>query len=312
MRVAFFGTPDLAVPYLRGLFASGHEICAVVTQPDRPAGRGRKLGPPPTKRAASDLGVPILQPESCGDGTFLSALRRHQPEIGVVVAYGNLLPSPLLDCPARGCVNVHYSLLPALRGAAPVQRALLSGMAETGVTVQWMAPELDAGDIILQESVPVEPGDNQESLFARLTEAGVPLLLEALDLVAAGTAPRILQDESQVTWAPELTKAECRIDWSRSADEIRNLVAACSPRPGAYAFRGGRRVKVLAARAASESGGHGGEVGTFVELDKDGCPVVAAGTGAVVLVTVQPEGRRWMSGDAYARGARLSPGESLA
>ncbi len=263
--------------------------------------------------AAVGLGLPVLQPELCGDGTFLSTLRQHGPEIVVVVAYGNLLPPPLLECPALGCVNVHYSLLPALRGAAPVQRALLNGMHETGVTVQWMAPELDAGDIILQASLPVEPDDNQESLFARLTEAGVRVLLEALDLVAAGTAPRIPQDDSQVTWAPELTRAECRIDWARPAREIRNLVAACSPRPGAYALRGGRRLKVLAARVASRTAsGHGGEAGTFVELDQEGCPLIAAGTDAIALVRVQPEGRRAMAGDEYARGARLSPGESFA
>jgi methionyl-tRNA formyltransferase len=207
---------------------------------------------------------------------------------------------------------VHYSLLPSLRGAAPVQRALAAGMAETGVTVQWMSPVLDAGDILLQARAPIEPDDNQAALFARLTEIGVPLLLRSLDLIAAGAAPRSPQDEGQVTWAPELTKAECHIDWSKPALQIRNLIAACSPSPGAYAFRGKRRLKVLDARVAGKSAAaHKGQPGAVVELDSDGRPVVAAGSGVVVLVTVQPEGRRMMSGEDFARGAAFSPGERL-
>jgi len=313
VRVAFFGTPDSAVPYLRGLLAAGHEVCAVVTQPDRPAGRGRELTPPPVKATAEALDLVVLQPESCGDAAFVSSLRCRLAEIGVVVAYGNILPPPLLECPDHGCVNVHYSLLPALRGAAPVQRALWAGMEETGVTVQWMASELDAGDIILQEPVPIRPDDSQETLFARLSGAGVPLLLRALELIAEGPAPRIPQDESKATWAPELSKGECHIDWSQSAAHICNVVAACSPRPGAYTFRHGRRLKVLAARVVSrEQVGDGGEPGAFVELADDGSPVIAAGCGAVVLLTVQPEGRRAMSGEAFARGARLVPGERWA
>ncbi len=312
LRIAFFGTPDLAVPYLEGLVRAGHQVCAVVTQPDRPAGRGRELRPPPIKAAACGLDLAVLQPASCEDETLVSTLQEHQPQVGVVVAYGNLLPPQLLDCPDLGCVNVHYSLLPALRGAAPVQRALLAGMPETGVTVQWMSPELDAGDIILQESAPIRPDDNQATLFARLTQVGVPLLLTALGLVAEGTAPRIRQGEGQVTWAPELTKAECRIDWSQPAQQVRNLVAACSPHPGAYTFRSGRRLKVLATRVVEQARvGDEGEPGTFVELDDGGCPVAATGAGGVALVTVQPEGRRVMSGADFARGARFSSGERL-
>jgi len=313
LRIVFFGTPDLAVPYLEGLVRAGHQVCAVVTQPDRPAGRGRELRPPPIKAAARGLELAVLQPACCEDETLASALQEHQPEVGVVVAYGNILPPKLLECPDLGCVNVHYSLLPALRGAAPVQRALAAGMPETGVTVQWMSPELDAGEIILQESAPIRADDNQATLFARLTEVGVPLLLRALGLVAEGTAPRVPQSEGQVTWAPELTKAECRIDWSQPAGQVRNLVAACSPDPGAHTFRSGRRLKVLAARVVEPLGvDYGGEPGTFVELDEGGCPVVAAGTGGVALVTVQPEGRRAMSGEDFARGARFASGERLA
>jgi len=313
LRVAFFGTPDLAVPYLEALVESPHEVCVVVTQPDRVAGRGRDLRSPPVKSAAQRRGLCVLQPADCGEEWVTVALAGCAPEIGVVVAYGQILPPALLGCPSQRCLNVHYSLLPALRGAAPVQHALLEGLTETGVTLQWMSEELDAGDIILQERVAIEPEDNQATLFERLTTVGVPLLLQALDPIAAGIAPRTAQDPARATWAPELTTSQCRIDWSQPAERVRNLVRACNPRPGAYALRGGRRLKVLSVEVVKQMGrGEGGPPGSFVELDAKGRPVVRAGEGTVALVEVQPEGRRVMSGADFARGAKLSAGERLA
>jgi methionyl-tRNA formyltransferase len=313
LRIAFFGTPDLAVPYLDALVAAGHRTRVVVTQPDRPAGRGRAVQPGAVKRAAQRLGLPLLQPESCRDESLHRALRESRAEMGVVVAYGNLLPCEVLDCPERGCVNVHYSLLPELRGAAPVQRALMAGMSETGVTLQWMSPELDAGDIIVAEAVAIDPDDNAATLFARLNGVGPRLLLDALALLARGEAPRTPQDEARVTWAPDLSKDDCHLDWTASAEQVRNVVRACAPRPGAFTLRGERRLKVLRAQVvAGRAPGGEGPPGTLAETTHDGHPVVHAGSGAVALTEVQPEGKQPMSGEEFARGARFSPGERLA
>ena len=312
MRIAFFGTPGAAVPYLAALMRSPHEVCVVVTQPDRVAGRGRELRPPAVKSAAQARALCLLQPETCRAEEFTEAFRACRPEIGVVVAYGQILPPSVLACPPRGCLNVHYSLLPALRGAAPVQQALLQGLDETGVTVQWMAEQLDAGDIVLQERVPVESDDNQTTLFERMATVGVPLLLKALELIEVGEAPRAPQDSTRATWAPELTAEQCRIDWSRSAEEIRDLVRACHPKPGAYTYRRGRRLKVVAVEVVREiPASDEGHTAGHVELDSTGRLVVKAGNGAVALVGVQPEGRRAMSGAEHARGARFSAGEKL-
>lgn len=312
LRVCFFGTPNVAVPYLQALLDAGHEVCAVVSQPDRPAGRGRDVRPTPVKELALDSHLTVLQPETCGCPEFAEALAGNRPEVGVAVAYGQLIPPNILDCPQHGCLNVHYSLLPALRGGAPVQHALLRGLCETGVTVQTMAPELDAGDILLQERVPILPEDNSLDLFERLNESGPPGLLRALELVASGEARPTPQDESGVSWAPELSKEDCRIDWTRSAESIRNQVRACAPRPGAFAFRGKRRLKVLAAEVVEgplpEGGGGPGAIAEHAGADS---PVVMAGDGALALRTVQPEGKRAMSGEEWARGARLEPGEML-
>ncbi len=312
MRIAFFGTPNVAVPYLEALVGSRHDVCAVVTQPDRPAGRGQGLRAPAVKSAAEQRALCVLQPETCRAEEFAGAFRDCRPELGVVVAYGQILPPAVLACPPLGCVNVHYSLLPTLRGAAPVQHALLQGLLETGVTVQWMAAELDAGDVILQQTVPIEPDDTQVALFERLTAAGVPALLEALDAIEAGRAPHVSQDASQATWAPELTPEQCRIDWSCPAETIRNLVRACNPRPGAFTFRGERRLKVLAAEPPGESPECGeGHIPGLVEIDLAGRPVVGTGRGRLTLVAVQPEGRKAMSGAEFARGARFARGERL-
>ncbi len=313
MRIAFFGTPDVAVPYLYALAEAGHGVCVVVTQPDRAAGRGREVRSSAVTRAARQLGLRVVQPESCREPAFHETLGAEDVEVGVVVAYGNLLPREVLGCPQHGCVNVHYSLLPALRGAAPVQRALLAGLTETGVTAQWMSPELDEGDIIVAEPVAIDPDDDAGMLFARLNEVGPALLLRALRLIAEGRAPREPQDPTRVTWAPELSKADCRIDWTESAEGVRNRIRACAPRPGAFTERGGRRLKVLKAAVVPASASVGeGQPGGVAEGGDGGCPVVYTGRGAVALTEVQPEGKQAMSGEAYARGARLAPDERFA
>ncbi len=309
MDVAFFGTPPPAVPYLRALVDAGHEVVAVVTQPDRPAGRGRRPTPSAVRVTAEELGLPVLAPQSASDEAFIAALDARRPQLGVVVAYGQILRRELLDLPPAGFINVHYSLLPELRGAAPVHGALRRGLTVTGVTIQYMALELDAGDIILQRELPIAEDDDRGTLTDRLTEIGVPLLLEAVALIEAGKAPRIPQDHAAATWAGRVTTDDCRIDWAAPADEVRRLVRACTPWPGAWCRVRGRRLKVGAVKVRQETLRRGGTPGEIVEILDDGGPVVRVGEGAVEIVRVQPEGRRPMSGAEFLRGARLAIGD---
>ncbi len=309
MRIAFFGTPASAVPYLRALNGAGHDPVAVVSQPDRPAGRGRKSRPSPVREAAEELGLTVLTPESAADVEFIEVLRGHAPELGVVVAYGQILRPDLLELPPAGFVNVHYSLLPALRGAAPVYGALLRGLDVTGVTIQHMAEELDAGDIILRREVPIAENDTRGTLTDRLTDIGVDLLLQAVSLIAAGAAPGTPQDHSTATYVGRVTAGDCRIDWGAPAGDIRNLVRACTPWPGAWSTLRGRRLKVQAVNVVQSSLSEGGREGELVEVTSKGGPVVAAGGGAVEIVHLQPEGRQSMSGGEFLRGARLDIGD---
>ncbi|GAH79899.1 unnamed protein product, partial [marine sediment metagenome] len=219
MRVIFFGTPQVAVAYLEMLHQR-HEVVTVVTQPDRPRGRGRTLTAPPVKHRAEELAVPVLQPQKANEPEFIAELAALNADLFVVVAYGQILSRKLLELPQMAAVNVHYSLLPKLRGAAPVQHALMQGLTETGVTVQHIAQEVDAGDIILQRAVSIEPEDDSQSLTVRLTEVGIELLAEALGLLERGEAPRVPQDHAQATYAPLLTKASGEIDWGRPAADI--------------------------------------------------------------------------------------------
>jgi methionyl-tRNA formyltransferase len=312
VRVAFFGTPDLAVPYLDALVEGGHEVCVAITQPDRPAGRGRDVRAGPVKVAAQARGLRVLQPEHCGEAGLAASLRDCDAELGVTVAYGEILPPTVLECPGLGCVNVHYSLLPELRGAAPVQHALLRGLARTGVTVQWMAEELDAGDVIAAERVPIDAEDDCGSLFARLTAVGPSLLLRVVGLIGAGQAPRTPQDEAGVSWAPPLTKTDCLLDWAAPAEAVRNRVRALAPRPGAFTLRSGKRLKVLKAQVAvGPAEAAEGIPGSLAEWTLEGCPVVCCGRHAVALEVVQAEGKHPVAGADYARGARLEPGERL-
>ncbi|MGD9496350.1 MAG: methionyl-tRNA formyltransferase [Armatimonadota bacterium] len=309
MRIIFFGTPEPAVAHLRALHGAGHEIAAVVTQPDRPAGRGRKPRPSPVREAAQELGLTVLTPESAGEAQFIARVRGMAPALGVVVAYGQILPRELLEIPSQGFINVHYSLLPQLRGAAPVYGALRQGLQTTGVTVQFMAEELDAGDVILQREVPIHEEDNQGTLTERLTVVGVELLLQALALLEAGEAPRLAQDDSAATYARRVTADQCRIDWTASPESLRNLVRACTPWPGAWCLLRGKRVKVTQVRVVQDFLSREGTPGEVVELPDNGGPLVAAGEGAVELVRLQPAGSRSMSGEEFLRGARLAIGD---
>ena len=307
------GTPQLAVPHLEAIAAT-HEIVGVVTQPDKMARRGRKMeaAPSPVKTRALEMNLPILQPERARDEEFVDQIRQLRPDAIAVVAYGQILPQALLDIPAQNfpngaCLNVHFSLLPRWRGAAPVQRAIQHGDAHSGVTVQWMAAKLDAGDVLLQESVEIEAEETSPQLLERLTPIGARLLNQALQMLHDSNAPRVPQNENDVTIAPSIDKEEARIDWTKSAREIANLSRAFVPWPVAWCQWRGESLKIWQCHAVEEN--VRGEAGT-IEL-REGKVLVACGNGALQLGRVQVAGKAQMDALDWARGARLEAGARL-
>lgn len=305
------GTPETAARHLAVAVASPFQVVAVVTQPDRPKGRGRRLTPPPVKIRAQELGLPVLQPEQASSPEFVARCARLAPDLYIVVAYGEILGPELLAIPALGGVNVHFSLLPQLRGAAPVFWAIRRGYRETGVTTVHMAEELDAGDVILAHEEPILRHDTRGTLEERLCERGCELLGETLRLMAQGRAPRRPQDHHRATYAPLVSKADGRIDWSIPAEEIWRLVRACQPWPGAATSWRGRPLKIVAATPASKSAAQGGQPGELVEVTQHRGLFVATGVGILHVAQVHPAGGRVMAAEAFARGARLSVGDRL-
>ena len=310
MRIVFWGTPASAVPYL-DVIAAAHQLVAVVTQPDRPRGRGRKVKPSPVKQAGQEAGVAILQPESVKDTQFRAQLAEFSADVFVVVAYGQILPQQVIEMPAKAAINVHYSLLPKLRGAAPVQHALLQGLTETGGTVQYISEQLDAGDTICQQSLAIDRDDNGATLTARLTEVGTELLAEALALIETDGAPRIVQDNNEATHAPPLSKEDGIIDWCQPAQQIVNQVRACWPWPGAVCQADNQKLKIARAQVILAQEHREGDCGSIVEIVPQQGLVVRAGQDAVLIEEVQPAGRRIMSAPAYLRGAHLQIGDRL-
>jgi len=311
MRIVFFGTTRFSAVILRALVEHrAGEIIAVVTQPDRPAGRGRRLQESEVKQLASRLGLAVHAPEDPNAAQFVRLVESLAAELFAVAAYGHIFGPSLLAAHSSGCVNVHASLLPRYRGAAPIHHALMNGETEAGITTMWMDERMDAGDMILQRACPIAPDDNVETLEAKLAKLGAALLLETVRLIEQGAAPRIKQDESQATYAPSLTRARAEIDWSLSAERIIALVRGTNPSPGAYTFHRGKRLKVLRARAWEKPLPQEGTPAGVVETSHEGV-LVQAGAGAVMLVEVQPEGGRPMSGAEYARGYKPEPGEVL-
>ncbi len=308
LRVVFMGTPDFAVPSLQAIMSAGHRVVAVFTQPDRPRGRGHKLAPSPVKQAAAASGIPVYQPLRLRDPDALMALQALAPDVICVVAYGQILPKAVLDLPPLGCVNVHASLLPRWRGAAPIQAALLAGDPVTGVTTMFMDEGLDTGDIILERSIPITPEDDAGTLHDKLASAGAALLVETLALLAAGQAPRRPQDGAQATYAPKVDRSRAVIDWTLPSSHIRNQVRAYAPWPGAYTFHAGRILKVLQAESREESAG--AQPGQVVAVEEEGF-VVQAGLGTVLVRRVQPPGKGPMGGRDYVNGYRLRVGELL-
>ena len=299
MRVVFMGTPDIAATCLTRLLRAPVEVVGVYTKPDMPKNRGMKLEMSDVKKVALAAGLPVFQPTTFRDDAVVEELRNLKPDVIAVVAYGKILPQRVLDIPALGCINIHASILPELRGSGPVQWAILNGLDETGVTAMYMAAEMDAGDIIEIRKTPIEPYENAQSLLDRLAKIGAELLCDTLASVAAGTATRTKQDETKVTFAPMLSKALCPIDWSKTRRQIVDHVRGLDPWPVATAMIQDKRFKIYAVRPVERTTNQ--PAGTLLALTKQGLEV-ACGDGVLVITQLQAEGGKRMAAADYFRG----------
>jgi len=307
MRLVFAGTPQTALPSLRAILDSRHDVVAVLTRPDAPTSRSRKLSPSPVAQVATDAGIEVLRPQRPRDPDFLVRLAEIGPDCAPVVAYGGLLPRPALDVPKHGWVNLHFSLLPAWRGAAPVQHAILAGDDLTGASTFQIEEELDSGPVYGVVTEPVRPTDTSGDLLDRLAVAGARLLVATLDGIEDGTLLAHPQASDGLSWAPKLTAADAEVDWSAPAVRVDRLIRACTPAPGAWTTFRGDRLKLGPVRADPQAADLGpGQL----RADRDGVGV-GTGTRAVLLGEVQPQGKRVMPADDWARGARLGPAERL-
>lgn len=307
MRVVFAGTPQFAVPTLNSLINAGIEVRAVYTQPDRPAGRGRKLIASPVKRLAQDHSIPVMQPVSLREGTAVKVLESFAPEVLVVVAYGLILPRQILIVPPFGCVNVHASLLPRWRGAAPIPRAIEAGDSVSGITIMKMDSGLDTGPIIEQREVAVDDEDNSATLHNKLAQVGAELLVETLPRYINGATELLEQDNLDATYANKLSKAEAQIDWQRSAFKLRNQVRAFNPWPIAFTYHRGERIRILRARIADEASSDLA-AGTIRHVGKEGIDV-SCGEGVLSLKELQREGGKPLSAGDFINGYPLEKGE---
>ena len=304
MKILFMGTPDFAVFTLRALIDAGHEICAVVTQPDKPRGRGYAMTPPPVKVCAAEAGIPVLQPATLRDEHIAAELAGYAPQVIVVVAYGKILPKNILDLPPYGCINLHGSLLPEYRGAAPMQRAILDGKPVTGVTTMYMAEGMDTGDMLLRREISIEESDNFEDIHDKLGKIGAVLMLETLEKLEAGTLTPVPQDDSLATYAAKITKDDCLVCFDTDARTVHNRIRGLSPIPLAFTHTpDGKLLKLVSARIAEEDQAHD-TPGEILSLE-DGI-TVACRPGSVTVTGVLPEGKGRMNACDYVRGRRLS------
>lgn len=324
MKIVFMGTPDFAVPALKALAESAkHEVSLVVTQPDRPRGRSGKPAPSDVKLCAEQYGIPVFQPEKVREEASVERLRRENADIFVVAAFGQLLPKTILEMPRFGCINIHGSLLPAYRGAAPVQWAVLDGQKEAGDTIMQMNEGLDTGDILMQESIPLSADETAGSLYDKLSSMGGPLLLKALDAIEAGTVTPVPQGDSGTHYAKMLRKEMGNIDWTKSAEEIGRLVRGLNPWPSAYTHWNGKMLKIwmaepvtqeeLSVLGCDEKNGMDlkeAQPGTVMIVTKDTL-MVQTGDGLLALTELQMEGKKRMPVQAFLMGCRLQTGEKL-
>lgn len=310
MKIVYMGTPDFAVPGLKALAEAGYEVAGVVTQPDKPKGRGKTLLPTPVKEEAMKHGFPVYQPEKIRKNQeFMDILRGIAPDIIVVAAFGQIIPSEILELPRFGCINIHASLLPKYRGAAPIQQAVIDGEKESGVTIMKMGTGLDTGDMISRIVIPLEEQETGGSLFDKLAQAGARLLIDTLPSIFEGTAVYEKQpQESPTPYAAMITKKMGCMDFSKSAEELERLVRGMNPWPSAYTSLNGKTLKVWAGRVRDEN--TEAEPGTVIRTDKEGIHV-ACGQGVLILTEVQLEGKKRMEADAFLRGYTVETGTKL-
>lgn len=306
MRIVFMGTPQFACPTLQMLLDRGENVVAVVTQPDRPKGRGQQMQPPPVKELAEKHAIPVFQPLKVRVPEAVEQIRAFAPDLIVVVAFGQILPKALLDIPKFGCINVHASLLPRYRGAAPLNWCLINGEAETGVTTMMMDVGLDTGDMLLKKAIPIRPDEDAVSLHDRLSLLGAEAMAETLDLLAAGRLSPEKQDDALSCYAPMLKKELGAIDWQRSPVEISSLVRGITPWPGAYTRLDGRTLKLFSARPGSGDG----IPGTVLSAGKNGLEIACSG-GSVIFTDLQLEGKKRMTAADFLAGYRVAVGTVL-
>ena len=309
MKIMFMGTPEIAMHHLKALVECGFDVCCAVTGKDKPRGRGKQLSPTPVKAYAEEVGIPVFTPDTLRTEEFHALLSEYNPELIVVVAYGKILPKSVLDFPRLGCINLHVSLLPKYRGAAPMQRAIMEGEKETGVTVMYMAEGLDTGDIIATESFPIGKEDDFEAVHDRSCVVGSRLLCETIPLIENGTATRTIQDDSLATYASKVEKTDCKIDFSLDATRLDCIIRGVTPIPGAFAYLGGKMLKIFKANVTVGKG----KPGEVISADDkgDGSFTVACGMGALCVTGVIPEGKGRMSAGDFLRGRKIKVGDIL-
>ena len=303
LHLVFMGTPDFACPSLQKLIERGEEILAVVTQPDRPKGRGQQLSPPPVKALAEKNGIKVMQPARVRVPEFIETVRELNPDLIVVVAFGQILPKALLDIPRYGCINVHASLLPRYRGAAPINWCIINGETETGVTTMQMDVGLDTGDMLIKRTTPIDPDEDSSSLHDRLAVIGAEALASTLDFLLKGILLPQKQDDSLSCYAPMLKKEDGMIDWSRTAPSIKNLVRGMTPWPGAFTFLDGGTLKIYRVTAAHGSG----PPGMVLQTGKNRIEVACAG-GSLIIEELQLEGRKRLKAAEFLAGYKIEPG----
>jgi methionyl-tRNA formyltransferase len=307
LRTVFMGTPDFALQTLQGLIDAGCNLVGVYTQPDRPKGRGKQMAAPPVKELARQHGIPVYQPQKLRQPEVVAELEALAPDLIVVVAYGQILPKSVLDIPTHGCINVHASLLPKYRGAAPINKAIIDGATETGITTMYMDVGLDTGDMLVKMTLPISAEETAGELHDRLAVLGRETMEETLRQLCAGTLQREVQDDTRSTYAPMMKKEDGRIDWSRSALDVHNLVRGLDPWPGAYTSLDGELLKL--ARTTPQDNGDA-PPGTVIAADRDGVRI-ACGNGSLLVKELQLAGRKRLAAADFLRGCPLQPGAGL-
>ena len=310
MRIMFMGTPEIAETCLKEIIGAGLEVCAAVTREDKPRGRGNVMTPTPVKVLAEANGIPVYTPKTLRDDGFMEILDKHSPEIIVVVAYGKILPASVINYPRFGCINAHVSLLPKYRGAAPMQRAIMDGERETGVSIMYMDEGLDTGDVIMTESFPITEEDDFESIHDKSAEVGARLLCKVISNIVCGVITRTKQNNSLATYAAKIEKEDCKINFNLDSAAVRARIRGVTPIPGAFAYLNGKMLKICRVKAITNGGGNPGVV-TDVNGVGEGSFTVSCRTGSLVVTLVKPEGKGIMSAGDFIRGRKIKKGSVL-